>query len=1148
MPVGQADGGRDVVQKGIVYQVKWTAKPAQNPAAWVRKAIKSEQENIRRAASNGVARYFFMTSVQGSATPSTGDIDAIDAELVAASADLGMEMQCLWRPDIDAWVDAAPDSLKWSYANMLAGIDLFRYLLGSTEVDADSSSSRLRRVVRAVAAKQFDDDSKVNLKQAELRGDLESLFIDVEGALVNEAPVAPGRVGNPIGATGAYLLSSRGPLACVVRGQPGQGKTTLGQAICQVHRARLLKFPLREGTLPELPRDSTERVAVRIDLRDLDAWSAGGDPLTSGTPRPRRTRTKWTIEGFLAYLMRSTSGGLDFSVEDVRDMLDRSPCLIVFDGLDEVGNLERRAAIVKQLDDFIARGAAADVLPQIIVTTRPSASELPEPTSRAIRRIELRNLSDPLQWAYVDKWSAARGLTAREAEELKANFVTNVDKPYVARLADNPLQLSILLHLLHRKGQSVPESQARLYALYLGIFLDREATKSEIIRDSREVVEEVTAYLGWIFHSQAETGQSTLRTRLQIKKLIHGYLYAAKKGEVPVEELFTAVTDRVWVLTSKVQPYFQFDNQPIREYFAAKFLFDWAGTGSGEVSHSDVLAELLIRAFWSNVARFFAGFAGPNEISGLVEGIEEAIESGIQPAQARQSSMNLVIDGAFRARTRTEERAVGSVVDWMSGRLLGTLIPPDELISPKMRDRLAERLFALIDADPRRGALLAQGLRHLGPARRLLDGWLRQRLLDAGEADAQSLWLEIGARLAGLVSLPLGVEDHLLLNTPQAARSAIALGVRLPDGSDGADRVLQFVLDGRCTDTVPAGGSLGADLLAVLGTPRYISRMAGGGAETSPVAPSVRAAAQQRLQLRPGLENLSRMFRPRAGETGSVAPIVNAATALAAQFGPCWLSAELAILAVASREDLRGGGDLRQGSEILGADVDYGRLVQQARANRHRVDWWNEQFDRYQDPLSRGTLALGLAASADVHVLSPLQPLLNEVLDGLEENLWGALCETSGRFGRAAIGSFVPPDSVSWDSAGSRLSEVLSHRCAPRNALRYDIPQLSDELLAKLMTSEASAWLAVHALSSRALSTDAARFYDALAQGYTEQLGPSLLDGVRLTDRACDEVLRRATSIQSEWLEAASAREARRSLIRPLADVAAEGHWFEVDE
>lgn len=89
----------------------------------------------------------------------------------------------------------------------------------------------------------------------------------------------------------------------------------------------------------------------------------------------------------------------------------------------------------------------------------------------------------------------------------------------------------------------------------------------------------------------------------------------------------------MWALTSKVQGTFEFDVQPLREYFTARYLYDFAGADQRGFDMADVLCELVRRGYWRNTSGFFAGFAKPNELAGLVETLEEERDEGTRPRQ-----------------------------------------------------------------------------------------------------------------------------------------------------------------------------------------------------------------------------------------------------------------------------------------------------------------------------------------------------------------------------------------------------------------------------------------------------------------------------------------------------------------------------------
>lgn len=135
-PVGMADEGIDAIADGdVIFQVKWSSKLLQDPAAWLEQAIAGERSKIARLVwGKRISRYILVTSVAGTTTSKgTGSIQKLQKQLDMYSREFGIPVECWWQSDIDAEVDAAPDPLKWSYQEMLAGADAVRYLNLATQ-------------------------------------------------------------------------------------------------------------------------------------------------------------------------------------------------------------------------------------------------------------------------------------------------------------------------------------------------------------------------------------------------------------------------------------------------------------------------------------------------------------------------------------------------------------------------------------------------------------------------------------------------------------------------------------------------------------------------------------------------------------------------------------------------------------------------------------------------------------------------------------------------------------------------------------------------------------------------------------------------------------------------------------------------------
>ncbi|MEV4976676.1 hypothetical protein [Streptomyces scopuliridis] len=170
-------------------------------------------------------------------------MDKLDTAVGTYSKQFGLPIHIWWRSDIDARVDTAPTELNWAYSDMLAGQDRVRYLIDG--VGQAAHDHALRTLAMKVIATQWDEEAKVKFKQAELTSHrLEDLFIDVE-ALRLASPTALHRTDHEQaefterGGATDYLLTTRRPFT-LVRSEPGQGKSTLGQYLCQLHRAAYL--------------------------------------------------------------------------------------------------------------------------------------------------------------------------------------------------------------------------------------------------------------------------------------------------------------------------------------------------------------------------------------------------------------------------------------------------------------------------------------------------------------------------------------------------------------------------------------------------------------------------------------------------------------------------------------------------------------------------------------------------------------------------------------------------------------------------------------------------------------------------------------------------------------------------------------------
>jgi hypothetical protein len=656
LPVAQPDGGRDAIGPlisdgkagSIIFQVKFLRNPSSisNPRKWLLDIVKQELPKVSQLIPEGAQQYILITNLPGTAHPKRGSIDRLQAVLDEI---LPVPSQAWWRDDINRRLDNAYD-VRWTYWELLRTPDLLRALL---ENGLGEERARRLNTIKAFVTKQHELDEQVRFKQIELENDLLDLFIDVPAGLrrgpgdrrarhvdrsimwsvANASSAArteatPGTSEDeddevaveygeePAVGAAALFLSRDGQWRfpqVILDGAPGQGKSTLAQYICQVHRLLLLQRVNDLDVIPEYHRPAAARLPVKVDLREYAAWVGGANPFSEELDEKRPQGSTKSLESFLASLITVQSGGGAFEVSDLQAVVATSALLLVLDGLDEVADIGRREEVAREINSGVKRLAQMAASLQVIVTTRPSAlADITGFSPRAFHHFTLQPLTRPLIEDYSIRWTQAKRLEGRQASRLKRIFKHRLNQPHLGELARNPMQLAILLSVINAREDSFPDKRTALYDMYVEIFLARESAKSEVVRTHRELLVDLHRYLAWVLHAGAETGQELGRIdQDSLEKELRSYLSREGRDAELAKELFGGVTQRVVFLVQRVEGTYEFEVQPLREYFAGRHLYETAPYSppgrERKGTKPDRFDGLARNPYWLNVTRFFAG-------------------------------------------------------------------------------------------------------------------------------------------------------------------------------------------------------------------------------------------------------------------------------------------------------------------------------------------------------------------------------------------------------------------------------------------------------------------------------------------------------------------------------------------------------------
>lgn len=648
-PVGQPDGGRDTIvyimnslqKEQLIFQVKYVRNPSmiQDKVKWLSDIIKTESPKIEKLTKRGAQKYYLMTNIKGSAHLDSGSIDKINAVLEEY---IPIPAVCWWRDDISRKLEAFP-FVKWSFLEILNGQDILSHiLLKSTNDD----NKNIEEIIKAYLADQYIVDNEVKFKQIDLQCNLLDLYTDVPIRIkqFNDKNKSIRRLlyshlgrkqfalfdenhqefrESDIGAA-TFFLQPHNLQYILLEGGPGQGKSTISQYICQIHRARLLNKP-EVRIVPEVHKNTPVRLPFKIDLRQVAMWLKSENPYESRLSDDYfHSIWKNSLESFLVGHIVYHSQLDCFDSNSLIEILKKSSILLVFDGFDEIADFKIREKVIEFINKGVNRIYEYTKSIQVIVTSRPAAfSDSVGFSTEIYTHFELTDINTDTINNYVSKWIKAKKLDNRESAELKHLIDEKLKMPHLRDLARSPMQLAILISLVRTRGESLPNKRTSLYDSYIDLFFNREAEKNIIIRDSRDLIIDIHQYIAWVLHSEAEQyGRSGSIHIDRLKKILKEYLEKEGHDAGIADDLFDVMKERVCALVSRIQGTFEFEVQPLREYFCARYLYNtspYSPIGNEKRGTKPERFGAAARSFyWNNVVRFFAGCLDKGELPMLI--------------------------------------------------------------------------------------------------------------------------------------------------------------------------------------------------------------------------------------------------------------------------------------------------------------------------------------------------------------------------------------------------------------------------------------------------------------------------------------------------------------------------------------------------
>lgn len=477
-----------------------------------------------------------------------------------------------------------------------------------------------------------------------------SLFTESEQSL--EIAVAMGE--KPLSAMGCFLKEVSSKI--VVIGGPGQGKSTLGQYLAQVHRAILLKCEKElyrdiAGDLvpPRIFQPKTVRLPFRIVLKYFAQWLADGPVFA-------------TVEAYIAeQINKGASRPREVDATTVQQILKVHPTLLILDGLDEVTEQTLSNQMLTCIEQFLARVEQLGTDMQVIATSRPTSYK-DQFTPKLFWHLELQPMSVEKVREYAACWIHLKEQIEEEQRRIQETLEECLRESHSRSLLTTPLQVTIIL-LVIKDGGRPPSQREELFQQYWATILRREKSKAkDMIRTEDTVLFGLHAYLGYLLHRNA-VGKN-VRSLFRIddfEQIVRDFLQLDDRIS-PAEEIQQRAAHMVHeartrlVLLVEPEPgFFGFELRSLQEFFAGAYLVQKARNTQ---QRYDRLKAIAYSEHWRNVTLFCAGrivrdFSG--EAANILESVCRPIDRELPDTYLRRGAwlaLDIAADGIFTTNNR----------------------------------------------------------------------------------------------------------------------------------------------------------------------------------------------------------------------------------------------------------------------------------------------------------------------------------------------------------------------------------------------------------------------------------------------------------------------------------------------------------------
>lgn len=674
------DGGREACYDGtipypdrgrpwqgyLVVQAKFKQRPEGNPndREWILTECSKELDKFA-SSKRGLRSpdfYILATNIVLTAAHKKGTKDRLQELIASYRKKLGLKDFDVWDYDkICRFLDSHED-IRRSYSAWVTPGDV----LAAAMQNILPKFTAFDEVITSFLQKELLVDQYARLEQSGHTPDsqvpLATVFVDLPaedkptfdppGEDVEEVPnagflaealeasqdrLAPSVVGVARGANpvvgGVHVQV---PGRYVLIGGPGQGKTTLGQFVCQLFRVAILKRHLPARISPEARR-AQEIIESQIAESHLQLPRVARFPFRAEMNDLAFRLSRSGIHSLLAYMVERINRRTDsdVNVAIMREWLAEYPWVIILDGLDEVSASSNRAEVLQAVREFWVDAASLDADVLVIATTRPQGYSQ-EYAPELYRHKWLTPLSAERALKYGKSLAKARYESDPDRlERVRTRLESASEQESTARLMRSPLQVTIMTTLVDRVGRP-PEERWSLFSEYYNVMYQREVERdipaSVVLREHKPNIDAIHRRVGLLLQvaSDNSRGAEANLKASDLRQIVEGRLKEEGHKSEALAMLSTSIIEaamqRLVFLVGVTEDRIGFEIRSLQEFMAGEALMD-----GSDHDVADRLREIAPLTNWRNVMLFAAGncFANRQHLRDTVQSICGALNEEV---------------------------------------------------------------------------------------------------------------------------------------------------------------------------------------------------------------------------------------------------------------------------------------------------------------------------------------------------------------------------------------------------------------------------------------------------------------------------------------------------------------------------------------